>query len=159
MTAVIPRRYLRPPTVGTDEEGRLAYEQRGFVSYEDLHVGILELFAEAARKSKHFCSYVERTSFTFHRGTGASFYCCEMCGSQGENHRCVLPDKTPPEGFKMWDTGPLTMAQLEHRRAKYMARPKKTTLPEPWRSGPKCELCGARAPGHRCTGVVLKETG
>jgi hypothetical protein len=124
---------------------------------EDLRIGIVELFADTARLSNHFCSYSEKDSFIFRRGGGTSRYRCEVCGSMSETHRCVLPDKTPPEGFKMWEQGPLTMAQRERQRAKYVARPKKAPLPEPWRSGPQCEQCGARAPGHRC--MALKETG
>lgn len=127
----------------------------------DLQVGILELFGEAQQQSSYCYAYHERDSFTVRRGSGASAYRCEMCGSGGLTHRCVIPDKVPPKDFVCIPYIPDRMVsaeELDRRRASRARRcQSRTRLPEPFRGGRACPLCGATAPQHRCIGEATRE--
>lgn len=120
----------------------------------DLQGGILELFVEAQQRSEYFCEYKDRNAFDFQYGTGGSSYRCEVCHSQSETHRCVLLDKKPPEDFACWEE-PQHVLTLRAERARgtrreYYRQSRPTPLLEKWRPGPRCRMCGAQAPQHRC---------
>jgi hypothetical protein len=118
----------------------------------DLQLEILELFGEAQQRSSYSYAYNERSSFTVRRGHGASIYHCEMCGSTSETHRCVIPDRVPPEGFTCSPCKrdhARTASELEIEQIKRREYYRRFKLLHP--RGPNgCGVCGARAPQHRC---------
>lgn len=126
-------------------------------AFEDLREGILDLFGEAQQRSSYFCTYDERKAFIVRRGTGASAYRCELCGSLALAHRCPFSDQAPPKDFVCIPYRPdhvVTRSELERRRTARRERRLRAcpsvAVGLPLQSA--CDKCGARAPKHRCVG-------
>ena len=129
------------------------------MSYDpgDLRGGILELFGEAQAQSRHAYTYSERQTFSVRRGRGGSLYRCEMCGSTSETHRCVIPDRVPPENLACSPDKrdrDRTPSELEFERAKRRVYSRRAEERHCALWGPRkaygCTKCGARAAHHRC---------
>lgn len=123
---------------------------------EELRSGIVEMFSE--QPSRYFCAYHERDGFILKEGNGTSRYRCEICGSMSETHRCVIPDRIPPENFSCW-TPPVSAQRQERLRIASQVRYQQTKkLSEGPRRAPRliaCETCGSRAPEHRCIDTMV----
>ena len=119
---------------------------------EELRTGIVEMFSDAAQQSRYLYSYNERAGFSIIRRS-TSDRRCDVCGSMSRTHRCVVPDKVPPDGFSCW-APPVSIQRQERLRVAAQARYQRIKkLSEGPRHMPRlvpCETCGSRAPEHRC---------
>ena len=133
-----------------------AFNLRSPMSFasDDLRLAVVEIFGEAQQLSKYSYSYQERALFIVRRGTGASCYQCEFCGSRSETHRCVLSDRAPPAEFTCAVQRKPSAQQAERlrtlNRERERARRRKFSYGPAPKKLPTCPFCKARSPEHRC---------